>query len=56
MNLSAYEVEGIIHLYGNRKERVQGWGIKQTEIASFNKTSISKLERRKDMNLSTLKV
>ena len=29
-------------------------GVKQTDIASFSQTAISKLERRKDMKLSTL--
>lgn len=29
-------------------------GIKQTDISSFSQTAISKLERRKDMKLSTL--
>ncbi len=29
-------------------------GIKQTDIAAFSQTSISKLERRKDMKISTL--
>jgi len=29
-------------------------GIKQTDISAFSQTAISKLERRKDMKLSTL--
>ena len=29
-------------------------GIKQTEVKSFSQTAVSKLERRKDMKLSTL--
>lgn len=29
-------------------------GIKQTDITAFSQTAISKLERRKDMKLSTL--
>ena len=29
-------------------------GIKQTDIAAFSQTAVSKLERRKDMKLSTL--
>ena len=29
-------------------------GIKQTDLAAFSQTAISKLERRKDMKLSTL--
>ncbi|GAB1482958.1 hypothetical protein MASR2M78_17740 [Treponema sp.] len=29
-------------------------GLKQTDIASFSQTAVSKLERRKDMKLSTL--
>ncbi len=29
-------------------------GIKQTDLATFSQTAVSKLERRKDMKLSTL--
>jgi transcriptional regulator with XRE-family HTH domain len=29
-------------------------GIKQTDIATFSQTAVSKLERRKDMKISTL--
>lgn len=29
-------------------------GIKQTDIAAFSQTAVSKLERRKDMKISTL--
>ena len=30
-------------------------GIKQTEVANFSQTAISKLERRKDIKISTLR-
>jgi len=39
-----------IRLAGLRERR----GIKQTEIPAFSQTAISKLERRKDIKLSTL--
>ena len=39
-----------LRLAGLRERR----GIKQTEIPAFSQTAISKLERRKDIKLSTL--
>ena len=30
------------------------YGVKQTEVANFSQTAISKIERRKDIRLSTL--
>lgn len=36
------------------KELRGKYGIKQTEVAHFSQTAISKLERRKDMRISTL--
>jgi nicotinic acid phosphoribosyltransferase len=30
------------------------YGVKQTEVSNFTQTAISKLERRKDLKISTL--
>jgi len=46
-----YEQESLNMNLKNLREK---YGVKQDEVASFTQTAVSKLERRKDIKISTL--
>ena len=46
-----YEQESLNMKLKNLREK---YGVKQDEVASFTQTAVSKLERRKDIKISTL--